>query len=169
VVLAAFEFLDLGQNIAGQVDRHVRQRPAQPLANLLLVLRVQKTEQECDRDRFHSRSLERGNESVDLFFRQRRHDRTVRADTLGDLESQSTRDQGRGRVLKKIIKVRARGASQLEHIPKTAGGDEGRARAAFLQDRVGHHGGRVRKVVHIGRRNPGSGAWRHQARREPLG
>ena len=82
----ALELLDLGQHFRREIDRHVRQRRAQPRAEPPLVLRIEEAEQQRDRNGIDPRLLQRRDQRVDLVFSERRDDGAVRADALGDLE-----------------------------------------------------------------------------------
>ena len=94
----ALELLDLRQHLAGEIDRHARQRGAQARAEPALVLGVEEAEQQRDGDapRRARPSVPRSAPSISRLG-QRRDDGAVGADALGDLEAAAARDE-RGRA-----------------------------------------------------------------------
>ena len=139
----ALVLLDLGQHLAGEVDRDAGQGGAQASAQPALVVGIEEAEEQRDGDGLDARRLQFSDQSVDLQFGERRDDGAVGADTLGDLEAAPARDERGRRILEQVVEVGAGGAPELQNVAEAAGGDERRAGALLLQDGVGDDGGGV--------------------------
>ena len=53
------------------------------------------------------------------------------------------------RILEHVVQIGPGRTSKLEHITETACTDQCSARAIFFENRVGHHGGRMRQQRHL--------------------
>ncbi len=147
----ALELLDFGQHIRRQIDRNIRQRRSQQRAEPSLVLRVEEAEQERDRNGIGARRFHCRDQSIDLVFSERRHDRRVGPDAFRNLEPAPARNEHRRRVLEQVVEIRARRAPQLKHIAETTRCNQGCPRAGLFEDGVGHDGGRVGQEPDLGR------------------
>jgi hypothetical protein len=120
---------------------------------MLLVRWIEEAEQQRDRNRFHARCLEIGDEPVDFRLRERRHDLPIGADAFGDLEPSPARHQRCRRILEKIVEIAARGPSQLQEIAKAARCDKTGPRALFLEQGIGDDGRGVAEQPDLARRD----------------
>ena len=120
-------------------DAHVRKVARQVLAQRALVLGVGVAVQQAYRHTLDVLALQACHELGDLIDLQRRLYRPVRGDPFGDLEPQPPRHRRRrlGRRLE-IVEVQPARPRDLQHVPKSARGDQAHDRAAPLDDGVRH-------------------------------
>jgi hypothetical protein len=112
------------------------------------VVEKRKQKRHCDRLEF---GLPDGrDDAINLAFVERRDDRALRIDALGDLEAPAARHQNGRRVLKQVVEVGPRRAAQLEQIAKAPRRDESRLRALLFEQRVGDDRCRMRQQRHLG-------------------
>ena len=147
----ALELLDLGQHLARR-DRPARRQARRAGARRgcascsgLRKLNSSETATASTRAAFSAAIS-----GVDLGLGQRRDDRAVGADALGDLEAAVARNERRRRVLEQVVEVGAGRAAQLQHVAEAARGDERGARALLLEDGVGDDGGGMRQQADVG-------------------
>ena len=124
--LGAAGHIDAGQQLGELGDR------------ALLVLGIGVGVHEGNRDGFDALRLQVPRETAQLAGIQRGDHRAVGADALGHLVAPFARDQRFVALIVQIEWVGAVAARDLQHVAEAAGGDEGRAVAAALDDGVDH-------------------------------
>src|SRR5262249_34280530 len=80
---------------------------------------------------------------------KRRDDATISPHAFRDLEPATAWDQCRWRILEKVIEVCPRRAPKLQQIAETARRNQRSARAALLENGVGHDGRRMRQQSNL--------------------
>ena len=131
--------------------------------------RIEKAEQQRDRDGLHILGADIGDQRVDLAGRQGRDDGAIGTDPPGDLETAAAGNEGGGRILEEVVEVGARGAAQLQHVAKAAGAHEGGAGALVLEQRVGDDGGRMGQQRNVARLDSVSPHGHLECRQDALG
>ena len=142
---------ELGRDLVGGDDVRVRQPPADLVRDEALVRRVPEGEEEADRHGLRVELRER----VEIEWL----DHALWADALVDADAALERDERLGVAVAQAVEVRARLATQVEHVLEPGRADERGARALALEQRVGGDRGPVREAlqVHPGRADLGGG------------
>ena len=156
----------LGQDLAGERDVHLRQGFLQPRRYRALVRVVGEGEHEPHGDTFHARAAEPGHGPIDGVCIQRFQHRAIAVDALGDRVDPLPGNQRVGGRLLGFVQIRAHPAPHVEHVPKTGGGEQRRARAAARQQGVGGDGASVDDPFGAGQQFSESDAQLHARERQ---
>ena len=153
---AALVLAKLRQHLVRDRDVEARELGAQALGDRALVSGVEVGEQQADGHRLGLAGPREGRHPIQLSLRERR-DHALGACALPGGEAELVGHQ-RGRLRRaEPVEVGAVLASDLEQVGEALGGDQGRARAALLEQGVGAHGHAVGKrldLVRAGARPP---------------
>ena len=99
---------------------------------------VEEREHQTHRHGVHAvEAADRADQRVEFRFVEGGDDLALGIDPLGDLEPPAAGDEHRGSVLEEVVEVRASGAPELQHVAKSAGGDERDAGALRLEQGIG--------------------------------
>jgi hypothetical protein len=143
------------------------QRFAQRRGDPRLVLRLEIGEEEADRHRLRTRVLDLGDQALDLPLGQLALD-PLGADALGRLEAQPGVGERSGLRRTEAVELGAVLAPDLEQVREPLGGDQRRAGAALLEQRVGSDGHAVGEGLDLGGRAAGALQHRLDRAHHPL-
>ena len=136
---AALVLAKLRQHLVRGRDVEARELGAQALGDRALVRGVEVGEQQADGHRLGVAGPREGRHPIQLSLRERL-DHALGAGALPGREAELVGHQ-RGRLRRaEPIEVGAVLASDLEQVGEALGGDQGRARAALLEQGIGAHG-----------------------------
>ena len=138
----------LGEHLRGERDHGLRQCRAHDLGGRALVRVVRVGVEVADGDRLHAAPLELGGNRGHFLALDRAAHGAVVERALRDLEDRTARHQRRRPRRLDVVEDGAVAAADLEHVAEAARGDDRRARALALEDRVGRDRGAVGELGH---------------------
>ncbi len=144
----ALVFAKGGVDLGRERDRDAGQGGADGLRHGLLVRRVLEREQQADGDRLDPRGLQRGDGGIDRGRVERGDHRAIRGDALSHLGAARAGGQPAGRLgfQRKVVKLVAHLAADLQRVAKTLGGDKADARTLPLEHGIGRDRRPVREA-----------------------
>jgi hypothetical protein len=150
----ALELADLGRDLAGQGQRHIRIRASHDLGGAPFMRGIAVGVHERDRDRLDAVALDHlAHDRGDRLLVEPHQDLALEIHALPDLAPAMARHQGRRRFEKQVVEVVTGLAPDLDHVAKARGGDQADGRAGALDHRIGDQRGAVHDAVHFGSRN----------------
>ena len=142
----------LGQHIHGERNEGARKHLAQDLAGPPLMGGIGVGVQIADRDRRDACSANPLRRRAHIGFVEGAERLSARPRPLVDLEPELSRHKRRRALVERLIQVRHPHPPELQHIAKSAGGEQRRRRALAFENRIGRDGAAMQQFLEAARR-----------------